>query len=267
MSAQAEARRVPVLMYHRIDARVSGGEKRYCVSARQFANQLEWLSEHGYRPCTVAAFADWFHGRAVLPQRSVLITFDDGFSELHEHALPLLGARSWPSTVFLVSGLIGQSDEWGRREFGASAPHSLLDRHQVEEMMRHGFEFQSHSRTHVDLTSLSDADLNEQIRGSRHELEDILGTAVEHFAYPYGRFDERVSGVVQASGYEMAFSVNPGFNRPGDERYAVRRLDVTGHDSRANFGRKVALGTNDGSWTQHVRYLGRRIVARVGPSR
>lgn len=251
-------------MYHRVDTPGLDDASGYCVTPRQFAAHLDWLSARDYRPCTIRAFERWSNGEAALPPRSVLITFDDGFAGLHEHALPLLAGRGWPATVFLVSGLIGQRDIWTSKEFGAAGAHGLLDRLQIAEMARHSFEFHSHSRTHPDLTRLADNDLVQQLDGSRQELQDLLGSAVDYFAYPFGRNDARVRDRVAAAGYRLAFGVDPGFNRPGAGAFAVRRLDITGGDTRARFGRKVAMGTNDGSLGYRLRYLADRAAARLG---
>lgn len=263
MNAGGHSERVPVLMYHRIDTGVRPRERPYCVSTGQFAGHLEWLARQGYRPCSTRDFADWYLGQRPLPPRSVLITFDDGFAGLYQHALPLLAARSWPATVFLVSGLIGQHDVWGSSEFGAPGSRALLDARQIAEMARHGIDFQSHSCSHADLTTLNTRSLTQQIGGSRHQLEDLLGRPVDCFAYPYGRHDARVREAVQTAGYRIAFSVQPGFNRPGGDPWTVRRLDITGRDSTAGFGRMVAMGSNDGTLAQHVRYMARRLRDRV----
>ncbi len=263
MNALAGADRVPVLMYHRVDPVVDPLQRGYSVTPSQFAAHLQWLAAHGWRPCGLKAFEAWFLGRAVLPQGSVLITFDDGFAGLHEHALPLLAARGWPATVFLVSALIGQRDAWTTREFGAAGTNALLGAAHIAEMARHGFEFQSHSRTHADLTTLDDASLAHQVQGSRRELQDLLGAEVDHFAYPFGRHDARVQSAVQAAGYRLAVSVDPGVNRPGAAPWQVRRLDITGHDGARRFGRKVSMGSNDGSLASELRYLGGRLRARL----
>lgn len=259
----ATASRVPVLMYHRVESAVSAAETAYAVDRRLFAAQMDWLARDGWQPCTVRAFEAWILGRAALPVRSVLITFDDGFAGLHEHVLPLLAARGWPATVFLVSGLIGQHDTWMAREHQAAAHHPLLGRGHIMEMARGGFEFHSHTSQHPDLTTLDDAALREQLSGSRLALQDLLGTAVDYLAYPFGRNDERVRATAASAGYRLAFSVDPGFNRPGQERLAVRRLDITGLDTPARFGRKVTLGSNDGSFSQQWRYIAGRVRARL----
>ena len=264
MSGASVADRVPVLMYHRVEPAVAPAEVAYGVSRERFAAHLEWLADHGWRPCTLRAFDAWFAGRDSLPERSVLITFDDGFAGLHEHVLPLLAARGWPATVFLVSGLIGRRDTWMSRQRGEMARHALLDRGQIAEMAAAGIEFHSHSVSHLDLTEMDDAALRNQVSGSRAALQDLLGTTVDFFAYPFDRHDERVRGAVQAAGYRLAFSVDPGFNRPAQDAFAVRRLDITGQDTPPRFGRKVALGSNDGSAGAKWRYLVARIGARLG---
>lgn len=263
-AAAATADRVPVLMYHRVEPTVSAAEAAYAVSSPLFAAQMDWLARHGWRPCTASGFESWLGGRTALPERSVLITFDDGFAGLHAHVLPVLAARGWPATVFLVSGLIGQHGNWMGREDHAAAPHPLLSREQILEMARAGFDFHSHTSRHPDLTTLDDAALREQLAGSRLALQDLLGTAVDCLAYPFGRNDQRVRAATAAAGYRLAFSVDPGFNRPGQERLMVRRLDITGRDTPARFGRKVTLGSNDGSLGQQWRYLAGRVRARLG---
>lgn len=254
--------RIPVLMYHRVDDR-QAGDDALTVSPQQFSAHLDWLAENGYAPCRIADFDAWHMSGKTLPERSVLITFDDGYMGLHEHALPALATRGWPATVFLVSGLIGRHDGWRRSEPGARNAERLLDRPRIQEMTAHGLEFHSHSRNHADLTTLDSEHLLQEVQGSRADLEDMLGRSVDYFAYPYGRFDERVQRAVTAAGYRLAFSVRSGFNHPGADRLAIRRLDIAAGDSRTQFGRKLSLGTNDGSLLAGARYLADRLKARL----
>ena len=265
MSKEFEAATsVPVLMYHRVDLH-SHDDDMLCVSPQQFESHLDWLAMNDYQPCSVADFEAWFANGKALPRRSVLITFDDGYACLHEHALAALAARGWPATVFLVSGLIGRDDDWRPTTAGHAKRLPLLAQAQVVEMARHGFDFHSHSHTHADLPTLADDALRTQLRSSREDLQDLLGSAVSYFAYPYGRFDARVQRAVEAAGYRLAFSVRSGFNRAGVDRMALRRLDITRQDGRARFGRKVSLGTNDGSLLARARYLAGRVRARLQP--
>lgn len=258
----ASAERVPVLMYHRVDAPRDAAERGYCVSPQLFGEHLAWLAAAGWTPCTLAAFGRWQRGEGTLPERSVLITFDDGFAGLHEHVLPRLVARGWPATVFLVSARIGGRDDWATREGRSVGSQALLGAAQIAEMAAAGIEFQSHSRHHADLAALDDAALADELRGSRDELQQLLGRTVDAVAYPYGRTDARVQQAAREAGYRLGFSVEPGFNRPGGDALRLRRLDITGHDGRSRFARKVALGSNDGSLAAQARYLWGRVAAR-----
>ncbi len=263
MVAPAGAERATVLMYHRVGMAGNDWERKYCVAPAQFAAQMRLLQAKGYRACGIAEFVRWLGGQGSLPSGAFVLTFDDGFLGVHEHARPVLAELGWPATVFLVSRLIGQRDTWTEAENpGRTQP--LLARTHVEQMAREGFSFHSHTRRHADLPTLSDERLADELAGSRADLEDLLGQSVSYLAYPYGRYDERVRSAAIAAGYTAAFSVQPGFNRPGLDPYRVRRLDVWGSDTPPMLLRKMSLGTNDGSLANAVRYAVSRSAARLG---
>lgn len=258
------ARRVTVLMYHRVGHARNGWEGRYCVSPERFASHMQALQRHGMRPCPIEDFVAWLEGsRASLPDDSFVLTFDDGFLGVYQHAFPLLSRMEWPATVFLVSGLIGKRDAWTERENPSGQTHPLLGHREIQEMLRGGFSFHSHSRSHPDLRRLSRTSLKEELAGAREDLEQLLGRSVPYFAYPYGWYNEEVLEAVKASGYAAAFSTQPGFNLRDADRYRIRRLDVYGTDTATTLSRKIAFGTNDGSWWHSVRYYADRIMDRV----
>ena len=258
-----EASRVTVLMYHRVGDAQNAWERRYCISPERFASHMQALQRRGMRPCPAADFVAWLEGGALLPEGSFVLTFDDGFLGVYEHAFPLLSQLGWPATVFVVSGLIGKKDAWTDRENPSGETHPLLGRGEIEAMARGGVSFQSHSRSHPDLRQLSRLALMEELAGARQDLEDLLGRPVPYLAYPYGHYDENVLDAVKACGYTAAFSVQPGFNRRNVDPYQIRRLDVYGTDTAAALMRKISLGSNDGSWWQSVRYYADRVAARV----
>lgn len=255
--------RVPVLMYHRVGFAHNDWEQRYCVSPERFAAHMQRLAEKGMRACSLAEFIAWTEGEQDLPEGSFLLTFDDGFLGVFEHAAPILGKLNWPATVFLVSNLIGKQDEWCRSQNPSGATYPLLDREHIDAMRHMGFTFQSHTRSHPDLTTLDDDALADQLAGSRAELEDLLGQSVSYLAYPFGRYDERVADAARAAGYRAAFSVQPGFNRRDVDPLRIRRLDVSGTDTPTMLARKIFFGANDGSWQQTVRYYGGRVAQRL----
>jgi peptidoglycan/xylan/chitin deacetylase (PgdA/CDA1 family) len=258
------ARRVPVLMYHRVGHAATDWETKYCVSPERFASHMSALKRRGMDACSVEDFVAWLDGHRELRHGTFVLTFDDGFLGVHQYAYPLLVELGWPATVFLVSSLIGNEDQWCRRENPTGRTYPLMGRAEVNEMARNGFSFHSHSRSHWDLTKLGRGALSEELAGSRRELEDLLGRPVPFFAYPYGRYDATVLEVTREAGYRAAFSVQPGFNRPDVDRYRIRRLDVFGTDTAMALLRKIAFGTNDGSVGHVIRYYVDRVASRLG---
>lgn len=254
-----------VLMYHRVGAIASTFERKYCVSPKVFESHMKRLAAMGMRAVAIDDYVDWLEGSAELPDGAFLLTFDDGFLGVYEHAYPLLLELGWPATVFLVSALVGKQDEWSKTENPSGVCYPLLDRAHIGEMRANGFSFNSHTRHHKNLTSLAKDALDDQLVGSKQDLESILGCKVRYLAYPYGLTDARVQEATRTAGYRSAFSVQPGFNRRGNtDMFHIRRLDVFGSDSAAALARKVRFGTNDGSLKTTIRYYASRVVTRLG---
>jgi peptidoglycan/xylan/chitin deacetylase (PgdA/CDA1 family) len=183
---------------------------------------------------------------------------------IYEHAAPVLQELNWPATVFLVSRLIGKRDEWCQTQNPSGATFPLLAHEHISAMRDTRFTFQSHTRMHPDLTTLSENELTEELAGSRRDLEDMLGEQVRYLAYPYGRLNERVLETTRAAGYEAAFSTQPGFNRRDVNHFRIRRLDVFGTDTATMLARKIYFGSNDGSWRQTWRYYTGRVAEKLG---
>lgn len=154
----------------------------------------------------------------VMPE--VLITFDDGFSSINDHALPMLQELGWGAVIFLISGFLGRNDDWDVRILGRRRP--LLTWSQVKAWSDAGFVFGSHSRTHRDLTALTPASLERELLDSKREIEDAIGREVMTLSYPFGRHNERVRDAARDAGYDAAFAVN---GSAGD-RFAIPRVNI-----------------------------------------
>lgn len=259
--------RVPVLMYHRVGEAHNEWERKYCITPLRFSEHMRALSRAGWRAVAIDEFFAWLDDKLVLPEQSFLLTFDDGFLGVYDHAAPVLAELNWPATVFLVSQLIGQRDTWCESHNPSGVTYPLLEATHIRELRAQRFTFHSHTRTHADLPTLDDEALASQLSGARDDLQALLGETVEYLAYPYGHYDDRVLRAAQAAGYRAAFSVQPGFNRHDVERFRLRRLDVFGTDSAIALKRKITLGCNDGSLGYTLRYGARRVLARLGLQR
>jgi peptidoglycan/xylan/chitin deacetylase (PgdA/CDA1 family) len=224
---------------------------------------MQTLARKGYQAIGIDALTAWLEGGPALPDKAVLITFDDGFRGVREHALPVLERLGWPFTVFLVSDLIGEQDFWTRASNPSGVTYPLLNADEIRDMQQRGVSFHSHTRNHPSLPSLDDEQLKEQLAGSRRALAPLLGHDVPYIAYPFGHLDERVEAATRAAGYKAAFSTQPGFNRRDVNRFRIRRLDVFGTDTPAMLLRKVRFGSNDGSLGHAVRYYLDRLKSRL----
>jgi len=254
------AARIPVLMYHRVGDAHNDWEHRYCVTPQRFAEQMATLQAAGWKAITLAQFGDWLGKRTELPEKSFLLTFDDGFLGVHEHAAPVLSAIRWPAAVFLVSSLIGTRDIWCEKDNPSGTTYPLMDATQIRELQDQGFSFGSHTRSHAELPALDDAALFQELSGSRSDLENLLGKRVEYLAYPFGRHDDRVMNAAMSAGYTCAFSTRSGFNRQNAPRFRLNRIDVFGTDTPRALLRKITLGTNDGSVANAARYYVKRAL-------
>ena len=252
-----------VLMYHRIGPVADAEEARYAVTPKRFAEHMTALARAGYRGVPVDALVDWLDGGQALRGGDMVVTFDDGFLGVREHAGPVLESLRWPYTVFLVSDRIGQLDNWKRNQNVDGHRYALLDAADIQGMERKGASFHSHTRSHANLTELDDARLNEELAGSWTALAGLLERPPRYIAYPYGHHDPRVIAAARSAGYHAGFSVQPGFNMQSSDRFRLRRIDVFGTDSATALLRKTRLGCNDGSLENALRYYTGQLGARL----
>jgi peptidoglycan/xylan/chitin deacetylase (PgdA/CDA1 family) len=255
---------VIVLMYHRVGDARNTWEARYAISPARFEAQMLALQGCGLRAAPSRALVEWLEGGRPLPAGSFVLTFDDGFRGVKEHALPLLQRLGWAFTVFLVSDLIGATDAWTRGANPDGATYPLLDADDIVDMQRCGVDFQSHTCSHPSLPGLDDERLAAELAGSRSALQELLGTPVDCLAYPFGHFDERVASAARQAGYRAAFSTRPGLNRRDTDCLQIRRIDVYGTDTPARLLRKIRFGSNDGSVAALARYYLGRARSRLG---
>ncbi|MFD5447558.1 polysaccharide deacetylase family protein [Streptomyces sp. NPDC003470] len=237
----------------------------FTVSPREFAAHLDAVVDSGRTPVTIGAVADHFAGRAPLPPRPVLLTFDDGFADLPGPTAEALAERALPATAYLTTGAITP----GGRSLLPPAPMMTLG--EAAELERSGMEIGSHTVTHAQLDTLSGTALAYELRTSKNVLEDALGHPVRHLAYPHGYNSPRVRAMSARAGYETATAVRHALSSGRDERYRIARLIVrrghTADDVRtwlAGGGARVAP-YRDGPRTVGWRWYRRTRAALRGP--
>lgn len=246
-------------MYHRVS--VSAQPDRYTVALAEFERQMLALCDSGYQ---VVSLADTIAQLRISPTSStkpVCITFDDGFKETHDFAAPILGKLGFPATFFLVSGLMGATNRWDRTT-GCESECRLMNWREAQHLLAAGFDLGSHTVNHPVLPELPNSRAVEEIHRSKQDIEAKLGVAIRHFAYPYGRFDQRIRDLVCEAGFEAACSTLSGFATQENDPFALRRIEVFGRDSVRLFLRKLKFGANEMSTGDVLRYYVKRGVSR-----
>jgi peptidoglycan/xylan/chitin deacetylase (PgdA/CDA1 family) len=201
---------VPILEYHVLGRPQT--EVPYpdlYVPRAGFRKQMDWLDEHGYEAVTLEAVEEaWYHG-GTLPEKPVVISFDDGYRPQYTFALPALRKHGWPGVLNL------------------KAEGSDLYESNVKAMLAAGWELAAHTIHHSDLTTLEAEALEEEVAGSRKLLQREYGVPVKNFCYPSGRFDATVVAAVEAAGYVGATTEIPGYATK-DQPYEMARIEVLG---------------------------------------
>jgi peptidoglycan/xylan/chitin deacetylase (PgdA/CDA1 family) len=227
---------VPILMYHEVSPRPSGNFRKYTVSPQTFAAQMRYLAAAGYVPVGLDAVLASRSG-APLRGRAVVLTFDDGFRDCLTYVVPTLVRLGFTSTFYLVAGLIGRTSRWTQRTRGMELP--LADWPAVRDMQAAGMTCGAHTMTHPRLAELPAADCREELRRSRELLEDQLGCAVEHLAYPFGSYSDSTRAIAAETGYRSACSVREGLSGSDDDPLALHRVPVTGFDTLLDFATRL----------------------------
>jgi peptidoglycan/xylan/chitin deacetylase (PgdA/CDA1 family) len=226
---------VTILCYHSVQP---GWTSPLNTEPAAFARQAAWLAR--YR--TVIPLAEAMRrldGSGRLPRGLAALTFDDGFAALHEHALPVLLRHGLPATVFLVAETLtatGRPVDWV--DTPPPYPLTTLTVEQVLEMRDAGVEFQSHSWSHRDLTTLDPESCVADLRRSRELLEDLLHRPVRYLAYPRGCNDVYVRRAAAAAGFERSFTL-PERPEPVDA-HGVPRVGVYQGNQIATLALKCA---------------------------
>jgi peptidoglycan/xylan/chitin deacetylase (PgdA/CDA1 family) len=230
---------VPILMYHEI-APASETSSRLAVSPEAFAEQITYLRDAGFETVTAAHLAEIMAGQAGrLPDRPVVLTFDDGFEDFHRRAMPVLDRFGYAATVFVTTGWVQDA---GPRAAG-QRPGRMLSWSQIAEAAQAGMEVGAHSWQHPQLDQLRGSVLREELYASKSQLEDRLGAAVPGLAYPFGYSSARVRQVARDAGHEYACAVSNTMLNGSAHLLALPRLTVRRSTSIQTF-QQVAQGRN-----------------------
>lgn len=216
---------VPILMYHGIR---DGGDSSMYVTPDNFARQMAFLKNEKYSVISLDELVDGIESGEKFDSKTLVITFDDGYSDNYLNAFPVLVKQGFPATIFLPTGHIGTE--------------GYLTWDQVKIMMAHGVDFGAHTINHVYLPSEKDtASLWKEVSGSKKAIAAATGKSPEYFAYPTGGFNDKVKSAVKMAGYKGACTTNRGFDRYNKDIFELKRVKVTNSDMNKPFHFRAKL--------------------------
>jgi peptidoglycan/xylan/chitin deacetylase (PgdA/CDA1 family) len=225
MTRASKSRQViPILTYHQISLAPKKGTpyRSLCVTPNAFFRQMKLLKLLGYTGVSMGRLYPYLTGEK--SGKVIGITFDDGYKNNLEFALPVLEALGFSSTCYVVSKQIGGSNQW---DLEAGVPQvPLMTREDLRSWIAGGQEIGAHTRSHPHLCQLSLEHAAEEILNCKSDLYNAIGRSVNHFCYPYGEYNKEVIGLVEQAGYNTATTTKRGRTCSGDNPLMLSRVPI-----------------------------------------
>jgi peptidoglycan/xylan/chitin deacetylase (PgdA/CDA1 family) len=223
-----------ILMYHSI-GRLPEDPIKHFTSPERFHEHMNYLKRRGLRGVSIREL----HQAVVAGDVKGLvgITFDDGYKDFLQVAVPALEDLGFSATVFAVGGMLGRENDW-EHDYTPMPRLKLLEAEDLREVSRRGMEVGAHGMSHVKLASLGPEQLEEEVKGSRRLLSEMLGEEVEGFSYPYGSFDSAALEAVRRARYTYACAAP---SQVDWNQYALPRIPVADNDHLLRFAAKVSV--------------------------
>ena len=202
---------VATLSYHKIgNPPLDGWLTWNYISAAEFSSQLEWFHKRGWQFLSAAALLDALNGKSALPEKSVLITFDDAYESLLENALPILKRFSAPAAVFAPTQFIGAANLF---DHGVEPLERIADWNTLTALEEAGISVESHGYSHRGFSSLNSLEIQQELEFSKEAIRENLGKDSRMFAFPYGDFGvdkAAMDSALRRAGYDVAFLYGGG---------------------------------------------------------
>lgn len=209
---------VPILMYHYVnDAEAKKSKLGVCPET--FERQMRFLRKHKYNVLPLEKLAELIKAKKKMPPKTVAVTFDDGYLDNYTNTFPVFKKYDIPVTIFVVINRVGK--RLGRDDY--------MNWQQIKEMAESGLvTIASHTFSHPNLSEVSSQEeLEKEIRESKLILEEVVGTPVSFFSYPFGGVNSNIRSLVIDSGYEAAVGTNFPKGYPSNDVYALKRIRIS----------------------------------------
>lgn len=228
---------IPILMYHQVAVPPPKGTRLRgsTVHPKRFASQMRWLKRLGYTGLSLAELGPYLRGEKT--GKVVGITFDDGYQNVHDNALPLLTELGFSSTNFIVTGEIDGENHWAQATGSPQA--KLMDVASIQNWVAAGQEIGSHTVSHIRVAEVGATVAQQQLIQSKQDLEHLLQQEITSFCYPYGNCSTEAAQWVKAAGYHQAVTTARGLAGPADDLWTLPRVNILRSTHLLHFLRKV----------------------------
>jgi peptidoglycan/xylan/chitin deacetylase (PgdA/CDA1 family) len=209
---------IPILMYHSIEYEKDNGLR---IPKEKFRNQMQYLKDNKFTPISLDELYDAMVANKHLPQKPIVITFDDGYVDNYINAYPVLKEFNFKATIFMVSGCINSP--------------SYLNDNQLKELEENNIAIESHSVNHFRMNELNYEEQKSEIVTSKKVLEKLLKKEIKYFAYPYGRFSDSTEKLLEEAGYILAVTTVEGSANKSDGIYKLNRFYISNNHSMEHY--------------------------------
>ena len=217
---------IPVLYYHSVE---DIERNEVVISPEKLRSQLQYIKDSGYTTLTMSEVNDYINNNKPIPEKSILLTFDDGYMNNYTDAFPILKELDMKATIFVITS--GIDDGY----YMSSA--------QLKELSDYGIDIESHTVNHLHLNQLSYEKQLEELKNSKEKIEGITGKKVLSIAFPFGDNNENTLKAAKDAGYSLAFSTDLGLSDRTDNPYKLNRIYVSSQYSLDQF--KTRLTTTN----------------------
>ncbi|MEW8957326.1 polysaccharide deacetylase family protein [Clostridium sp.] len=215
---------VPVLYYHSIYDNPNKDE--LIVSKEMFREQMKYLKDNNYKTLTLSELQEYIRDNKKIPEKSVAITFDDGWVDNYENAYPILKEYGFNATIFVITSMVDNH-------------HLYLKSKEIKEMSENGIEIGSHTVNHDNLVEISKDKREKTLEDSKKFLEDITKVPVTSIAYPFGVYNDNVLKDSKEAGYTVGFTTDKGWANGTQNLFKINRVYVNGNSGMDVFRERL----------------------------
>lgn len=215
VAGEASSQSIPILMYHSIKYE-KGNELR--IPKDKFKQQMQYLKDDGFHPISFDELYSYYVFNEALPDKPIVITFDDGYKDNYTNAYPVLKDLGFKATIFMITNSIGDTSDY-------------ITADQLKEMDKNGIDIESHTVTHKYLSKLSYDEQKKELYDSKTKIEETLGKSVKYIAYPFGDYNDDTLKLTEQLGYKLAVTTKEGTSNKSQGIYKLKRVYISNNYS------------------------------------